>query len=144
MGFFHSSTEKCNENSQVSTEEDLWNGVSREFLYWFSGFSDAEGNFLISIDRNYVRFRFKIYLHIDDLEVLNTIKSHLNVGRVELESSRNRCSFTVTNYGDIKNIVCSVFNTFPLHTSKKLDFENFYEAVIIKDKKNFLMRIWKE
>lgn len=136
-GFFHSSTKKCNENSQVSTEEDLCYGVPREFLYWFSGFSDAEGNFLITIDRNYVRFRFKICLHIDDLEVLNTIKSHLKVGRVELESSRNRCSFIVSNYGDIKNVVCSIFNTFPLHTSKRLDFENFYEAVLIKDKKNF-------
>jgi hypothetical protein len=43
----------------------------------------------------------------------------------------------VSNYGDIKNVVCSIFNTFPLHTSKRLDFENFYEAVSIKDKKNF-------
>jgi hypothetical protein len=74
-GFFHSSTEKCNENSQVSTEEDLCYGVPREFLYLFSGFSDAEGHFLITIDRNYVRFRFKICLHIDDLEVLHIIKS---------------------------------------------------------------------
>ena len=134
-GFFHSSTDRCNENSQVSTEQDLCYGVPKEFLYWFSGFSDAEGNFLITIDRNYVRFRFKICLHIDDLEVLNTIKSHLKVGRVELESSRNRCSFIVSDYDAIKNVICSIFNTFSLHTSKRLDFENFYEAVMIKKKK---------
>jgi len=26
------------------------------FLLWFSGFTDAEGNFLISLDRGYIRF----------------------------------------------------------------------------------------
>jgi hypothetical protein len=39
-----------------------------EFLHWFSGFTDAVakggGNFLITIDRSYVKLRFKISLHI--------------------------------------------------------------------------------
>ena len=56
--------------------------MDNTFLYWFSGFTDAEGNFLITIDRNYVKLRFKISLHIDDIEVLYTIKS--NLGLVEL------------------------------------------------------------
>ena len=37
--------------------------------------------------------------------------------------------------GEIKNVICPIFNVFPLHTSKRLDFENFFEAVFIKDKK---------
>jgi len=49
------------------SNDSKFNSVSKDFLQWFSGFTDAEGNFLISIDRNYVRFRFKISLHIDDL-----------------------------------------------------------------------------
>ena len=134
-GFFHSSTDRCNENSQVSTEQDLCYGVPKEFLYWFSGFSDAEGNFLITIDREYVKLRFKISLHINDVEVLNTIKSNLKIGRVTLENKRNSCSFIVESYECIKNVICPIFNTFPLHTSKRLDFENFYKAVMIKDKK---------
>ena len=109
--------------------------VPSEFLYWFSGFTDAEGNFLISINRQYVRFRFKISLHIDDIEVLNTIKSNLNVGTVTLERGRNRCSYVIQNYEDIKNVICPIFNVFPLHTSKRLDFENFSQAVFIKDNK---------
>ena len=133
MGFFHFST-NCNNNSEIKTENNLLKGISSEFLYWFSGFADAEGNFLITIDRQYVRFRFKITLHIDDIEVLNTIKSKLNIGIITVEKSRNRCSFVVQNYKEIKDI-CTIFNTFPLHTSKKLDFENFFEAVIIKEKK---------
>jgi hypothetical protein len=72
-------------------------------------------------------------LHIDDVEVLNAIKSNLNVGTVTLESSRNRCSYIIQNYEEIKNIICPIFNAFSLHTSKRLDFENFSQAVFIKD-----------
>lgn len=132
MGFCHLST-NCYKKSNVRTEDNLLKNVSSEFLYWFSGFTDAEGNFLISIDRQYVRFRFKISLHIDDVEVLNTIKSNLNVGTVTLESNRNRCSYFIQNYEEIKNIICPIFNAFPLHTSKRLDFENFSQAIFIKD-----------
>jgi hypothetical protein len=134
MGFCHLST-NCNKNYNVRTEDNLLKNVSSEFLYGFSGFTDAEGNFLISIDRQYVRFRFKISLHIDDVEVLNTIKSNLNVGTVTLESSRNSCSYVIQNYEEIKNVICPIFNAFPLHTSKRLDFENFSQAVFIKDNK---------
>jgi hypothetical protein len=137
MGFCHLST-NCNKNSNVRTEDNLLKNVSCEFLYWFSGFTDAEGNFLISIDRQYVRFRFKISLHIDDVEVLNTIKSNLNVGTVTLESSRNRCSYIIQDYEEIKNVICPIFKAFPLHTSKRLDFENFFQAVFIKDNKKKL------
>jgi hypothetical protein len=74
-------------------------------------------------------------LHIDDVEVVNTIKSNLNVGTVTLESSRNRCSYIIQNYEEIKNVICPIFNAFPLHTSKRLDFENFSKAVLIKGNK---------
>lgn len=33
---------------------------------------------------------------------------------------------------DIKNVLCSIFINFPLHTSKRLDFQDFHEAVLIK------------
>lgn len=52
--------------------------VSSEFLQWFAGFTDAEGNFLISIDSlGYVVFRFRIVLHVDDIEVLQKIRNTL-------------------------------------------------------------------
>jgi len=138
MRFLQFSTQSLcsNKNSEVNTTGDFLEGVSNDFLHWYSGFTDAEGNFLITLDRQYVKFRFKISTHIDDVEVLNTIKSNLNIGRVTLEVSRDRCSFIVENFSDIKNVICSIFKSFPLHTSKRLDFEDFYEAVLIKDKKN--------
>jgi len=115
------------------TKNFILSNISEDFLFWFSGFTDGEGNFLITLDRDYVKFRFKITLHIDDIETLNTIKSKLKIGRVTVESNRNRCAFIVEKHEDIKNIICPIFNTFPLHTSKRLDFEDFYKAFLIKD-----------
>jgi len=56
-----------------------------------------EGNFSISFDRVIVRFRFKITLHMDDIEVLNLIKSKLGVGIV-IRENHNYCSFVVQNF----------------------------------------------
>ena len=108
-------------------------GEKDDFFFWFSGFTDAEGNFLITIDRSFVKFRLKISLHIDDIEALNIIKSKLNVGRVTVEINRDHCSFIVEKYDDIRNVISPLFKSYPLHTSKRLDFEDFNKAVLIKD-----------
>jgi hypothetical protein len=79
------------------------------FLKWFSGFTDAEGNFLISIDRDYIRFRFKIAMHIDNLDALNTIKSILNVGNVTIDKNRNCCSYVVQDFTEIRDVICPIF-----------------------------------
>lgn len=104
------------------------------FLYWFTGFTDAEGNFLISLDREYIRFRFKIVMHIDNLEALNTINSILNVGLVTVEKNKNCCSFVVQDFTEIRDVICPIFLQYPLLTSKKLDFQDFHKAVLIKNK----------
>ena len=133
MGFRYFSTVSNKESDISDTENFRLSDVSDDFLFWFSGFTDAEGNFLITLDRSFVKFRFKISLHIDDIEVLNTIRSKLKIGRVTAEKNRDRCAFIVEKYEDIKNVICPLFKAFPLHTSKKLDFEDFYKAVLIKD-----------
>nr|YP_009254039.1 hypothetical protein [Hypomyces aurantius]ANC62724.1 hypothetical protein [Hypomyces aurantius] len=127
----------CNYSSEAMQRSEYENlnkvNINDEFLHWFSGFTDAEGNFLITIDRNYVKLRFKIGLHIDDLKVLQIIQSNLNIGRITEENNRNRCSFIVEDASGI-NTICSIFNHYPLHTSKKLDFKDFYEALLIRNK----------
>jgi hypothetical protein len=120
----------------IVNKVNIKDNYDNDFLYWFSGFTDAEGNFLIILDRQYVKFRFKISLHKDDVKVLYLINSKLKIGRVIVENDRNRCSFIVENYSDIKNVICPLFKIYPLHTSKKLDFNNFYEAVLLKEEKN--------
>lgn len=116
------------------------NFTNKDFLYWFSGFTEAEGNFLVVIDRKYVKLRFKINLHLDDIEVLYTIKSKLGFGRVVEESNRNSCSFIVEDTLSI-NKLCDIFNHYPLHTSKKLDFISFYEVLLIKSTNKVLSEV---
>lgn len=70
---------------------------------------------------------------IDDIKVLQIIQSNLNIGRVTEEQSRNRCSFIVEDVSGI-NTICSIFNNYPLHTSKKLDFQELYQALLIRNK----------
>lgn len=82
---FSSKAVQCALDDNISKVD-----MNQEFLYWFSGFTGAEGNFLISIDRNYIKLRFKINLHIDDLEVL---QSNLNIGRIIEEPNKNSCFF---------------------------------------------------
>ena len=72
--------------------------ANEEFLFWFSGFTDGEGNFSIFLDKVYIRFRFKINLHIDDIEVLKTIQSKLNIGRIVIEENKNSCAFIVQSF----------------------------------------------
>ena len=129
MGFRNYTT-YSSENSDKSAVKGS-SRPNKDFLHWFSGFTDAEGNFLVVIDRQYVKLRFKINLHIDDIEVLYIIKSKLGFGRVIEESKRNSCSFIVEDSLSI-NKLCDIFNNYPLHTSKKLDFMSFYEVLSIK------------
>ena len=60
---------------------------------------------MISVDRGYIRFRFKINMHIDNLEALNTIKSILQIGSVTVDKDKNYCSFVVQDFSHIRDIV---------------------------------------
>jgi hypothetical protein len=92
---------------------------------------------MIILDRGHIRFRFKITMHIDNLEALNLIKSILNVGSVVVEKNRNRCSFVVQDFAAIRDVICPIFTQFPLLTTKRFDFQDFKKAVQIKNK-NYL------
>ncbi len=70
-------------------------------------------------------------MHIDDIEVLYTIKYNLGFGRVVYESIRNSCSFIIEDFLSISKL-CNIFNHYPLHTSKNLYFLSFYEVSLIK------------
>jgi hypothetical protein len=75
-------------------------------------------------------------MHIDNLEALNTIKYILNVGNITIDKDRNYCSFVVQDFSDIRDVICPIFEKFPLLTSKNLDFQDFHKAVLIKNKNN--------
>ena len=123
LSYFLNRLKEDNKIHEISTLPS----VSSNFLFWLSGFTDAEGNFSIILNCAFVKFRFKILLHIDDIEVLKTIRSELGIRRIGVENS---CFFIVEKYTDIKNVICPIFKLFPLYTTKRLDF---YKAVLIKN-----------
>lgn len=119
-----------------STKSSLLQSLSDEnFFKWFVGFSDGESNFTIVFykDKNgnvlSATFRFTIELHIDDVEVLNYIKSRLNIG-TNIAVYGNSCKFTVVHRKDI-NVLISIFDKFNLNTTKHLDYLDFKKAFIL-------------
>lgn len=113
-------------------EEKKEGSMESQFLQWFVGFSDAEGNFSINpllskdgLTISKVGFMFKIGLHIDDEAVLRHICARLGVGGVRLY--RNECIFSVTDKKGILLLI-SIFDKYNLNTSKYLDYLDFKEA----------------
>ena len=108
-----------------------------DFFKWFVGFSDGESNFTIVLHKDQngdilkgsAIFRFTIELHIDDKEVLNYIKSRLNIG-TEVAVYGNSCKFTVVHKKDIY-VLISIFDKFNLNTTKYLDYLEFKKAFIL-------------
>ncbi len=87
---------------------------NEEFKQWFVGFTDVEGCFRIGINNrnNVISFNFAIYLHVDDLSVLEFIKGKLNCGNIY--TSEDFACFVVTKLSDIQNILIPIFEEFPL------------------------------
>ena len=106
--------------------------ADEDFLRWFSGFSDAEGNFSINFYKNKlgntssISFRFNIELHIDDKDTLNFIKKKLNIGN-HIAVYGNNCKFTVTHPKEIYMLI-EIFDKYNLNTTKYLDYLDFKKA----------------
>ena len=111
------------------------------FLEWLSGFTDAEGNFNISLRNlnnnkyNSVLLTFQIGLHIDDLKLLQLIKDKLNCGHISISGSK--CNYFVNDQASLINIILPIFKCIKLHSSKYYQFLIFEKAVnLIKNKKH--------
>lgn len=105
------------------------------FLKWFTGFTDAEGNFTIVFYKDSngniisATFRFVIELHVDDIEALRYIKSKLNLG-TEIAVYGNSCKFAVVHRKDIYKLI-SIFDKYNLNTIKYLDYLDFKQGFIL-------------
>ena len=109
--------------------------LNPNWIQWFVGFTDGEGNFHISLDskKSFVRFRFKIALHADDLNVLKNIQSKLGIGSARLESDGKTAVFVVQNLDQSKNVLIPIFDRYNLQSVKVLDYLSFKEAIDIKE-----------
>lgn len=100
-----------------------------------TGFTDAEGSFMVSISktsesRHGFRIRpiFQIELHQKDLELLNNIQAYFGGIGFITKAVRNSLAFRVRSLEDLQ-VVIAHFEAFPLKTQKAADLELFKRAV---------------
>ncbi len=91
--------------------------IDKNLIERFIGFIDGKGYFSIFKDKNNIRFKFVINLHIDDLETLNIIKNKLEIGNVNSYPNKYYYSFTVYNENEIEYLI-QILDLFPLKTKK--------------------------
>jgi len=107
--------------------------LDKNFIQWLVGFTDAEGNFNISLkglnqnSYNSLNITFQIGLHIDDLYILEYIKDKLNCGSISM--SENRCNFFVNDQKSLINVILPIFKYSELKSSKYFQFLIFENAV---------------
>lgn len=100
----------------------------KEYLKWFVGFVDAEGNFYIN--KNCDTQTFSIHLSIKDKENLYQLKKILNFGQVYEDKKNNRVLFSVSKKEILNLFLIPIFNEFPLLTRKLYQYEAWKEILI--------------
>lgn len=116
--------------------------LDKEFLEWFAGFTDGEGNFNISItgltDNTFknVRFTFKIGLHKDEIKVLEYIMNTLQCGHIS--KSKDRINYFVNDINSILYVIIPIFDHVNLNSSKYHQFLLFKKAVLLTKDKSHL------
>jgi hypothetical protein len=110
--------------------------------YYLTGFTDAEGCFLINIQKRSdlvlgysVSLSFKIKLHSKDKELLDKICNFFNVGKIYIRKD-GYIEYIVNSIKDIE-VIMDHFNNYPLITQKLSDYKIFkLVSEYIKNKKH--------
>jgi hypothetical protein len=114
---------------------------------WFvSGFTDAEGCFVLSVvkNNNYktgwaIKLSFQIGLHTKDRAILEMIQKFFNgIGNISNHGSQ-MVHYRVESYKDLSTII-NHFDNYPLITTKYLNFELFKQAYFIMLNKEHLTK----
>jgi len=126
--------------------------LSRDFIEWFRGFTDAEGCFSIivnnagkAMDTANFRFEFSIGVHFDDQDVLTFIRDTLRVGKVSVKGKdikKRIAFFTISSKSELE-VIMAIFKKYNLNTTKHLDFLCLAQAYILytKDSRNTEYRL---
>jgi len=128
--------------NSVNKAEVLPYSLRKEFIEWFVGFTDGEGNFNIKLTDltdntfKYVQFTFQIGLHKDDIKVLEYIKNTLQCGHIS--KSKDRVNYFVNDINSLLYVIIPIFDFVNLNSSKFHHYEIFKQAVFLTKDKNHL------
>lgn len=115
--------------------------------HFITGFTDAEGSFMISILKSSERWtgwsvgaRFEITLHLRDEDLLNQIQAYFQgVGKI-YKYGKDKVVYRVNNLEQIITIIIPHFQNYPLNTNKWGDFELFKRVVMSMSQKEHLTK----
>lgn len=117
------------DSSETISKNYNYRCLSEEnFLEWFRGLVDGEGCFYIRISDQSIRFRFDIYMHKDDSDMLQYIAHRLEIGRVYI--GNRFTSYVVSNQKDLLKII-NIFEKYPLNTTKNLNYLSFKKGYML-------------
>lgn len=112
---------------------------------WLAGFTAGEGCFLIKLSKSLnskfgvgLQLVFQITQHNRDEELLNSIISYLNCGRLVKDS--NKVIFVVTKFSDIFEKIIPFFNKHLVEGEKFKDFTDWCKVAHIMKEKNHLTK----
>ena len=101
--------------------------LDREFLEWFVGFADGEGNFHIrliaSTDNTYksAQFTFQISLHKDEIKVLEYIMNTLKCGHIS--KYKDKINYFVNDIDSLLYVILPIFEHVNLNSSNIIVFK---------------------
>ena len=113
-----------------------------EFFWWFVGFVDSKGCFIVEGSGKTYYCRFIINLRKDDENILRTVKERLNIGKIYYPKLQNKrrpgakeqCQWKVFKKSECLKLV-KIFDEYQLRTKKVRDYKIWRQAVIFMNEK---------
>lgn len=111
--------------------------------YWLAGFVDAEGCFLVSVQKSkshtigfQTQPKFIITQHDRDIKLMESFIKIFNCGRLQV--GPKSVYFVVSKVADLESKISPFFNKYPLLGQKKLEFMDFCKVVALMKTKSHL------
>lgn len=96
---------------------------------WISGFTTAEGNFLVRVlnePKTQVILRFKLTQHIRDKQLFIQLADYLDCGKIYVDE--RSVSLIVTKFNDLSEKIIPLFDKYPVQGLKRLNYADFVKV----------------
>lgn len=112
--------------------------------YWIAGLASGDGCFYVSLRNSLttksgksVTLKFHIVQHSRDTELMKSLISYLNCGRIELVLKQSAVYFVVSNLKDILDKIIPLFDKHEIKGIKESDYMDFRKvAMLLEDKQH--------
>lgn len=103
---------------------------------WIVGLTDGDGTFNIYInEKNHkISFTYKISLLEKNRQLLHKLKTYLGVGSITNDG--NMSHYKIRDKDSLLLKIIPIFDNYPLLTSKRFNYLNFKQSLLISNDKN--------